>query len=248
MRFEVHIIGCGAALPLPGRNPTAQVINVHEKQFLFDCGEGTQIAMRNDRIRMMRIDHIAISHLHGDHYFGLFGLLSTYSLLGRTRELNLYGPPGLEALIKAQEAAGETVRSYAIRFHTTEMDKPKVLFEDATVQLESFPVRHRIPTTGFLIREKPRIPGVKRDWVKRWQLQPTEILALLISAYDPHNIPLWQVIVQKPSDNQQKQDSDGPLNICHGGAPFALQISGHPYGLQGLLRDFPSVQALLTSR
>lgn len=178
MRFEVHIIGCGAALPLPGRNPTAQVINVHEKQFLFDCGEGTQIAMRNDRIRMMRIDHIAISHLHGDHYFGLFGLLSTYSLLGRTRELNLYGPPGLEALIKAQEAAGETVRSYAIRFHTTEMDEPKVLFEDATVQLESFPVRHRIPTTGFLIREKPRIPGVKRDWVKRWQLQPTEILAL----------------------------------------------------------------------
>ena len=81
MRFEVHILGCGAALPLPGRNPTAQVVNVHEKQFLLDCGEGTQIALRKERIRMMRIDHICISHLHGDHYLGLPGLVSTFNLL-----------------------------------------------------------------------------------------------------------------------------------------------------------------------
>lgn len=127
---------------------------------------------------MMRIDHIAISHLHGDHYFGLFGLLSTYNLLGRTRALNVYGPSALQQLIAAQEAAGETVRGYPLHFHATSTEAPSVLFEDATVRLESFPVRHRIPTTGFLIREKQKEPGVKRAWVSQWDLQPTEILTL----------------------------------------------------------------------
>lgn len=174
----MHILGCGAALPLPGRNPTAQVVNVHEKQFLLDCGEGTQIALRHSRIRMMRIDHICISHLHGDHYFGLFGLLSTFNLLGRTRALKVYGPPALEGLVKAHEAANETVRGYPIDFKVTNTDAPEVLFEDGTVTLESFPVKHRIPTTGFLLREQPKEPGVKREWVRKHALELTEILAL----------------------------------------------------------------------
>jgi len=171
-------LGCGAALPLPGRNPTAQLVNVHEKQFLLDCGEGTQIALRHGRIRMMRIDHIAISHLHGDHYLGLFGLLSTLSLLGRTRALNLYGPPELEALVLAHEKAGESVRGYPLNFKATQTETPELLFEDGSVSLESFPVRHRIPTTGFLLREKPKEPGVKREWIRDWNLSLTEILAL----------------------------------------------------------------------
>ena len=171
-------MGCGAALPLPGRNPTAQVVNVHEKQFLLDCGEGTQIALRHGRIRMMRIDHIAISHLHGDHYLGLFGLLSTLSLLGRTRALNLYGPPELEGLILAHERAGESVMGYPLNFTSTQTDAPALLFEDGSVSLESFPVRHRIPTTGFLLREKPKEPGVKRDWIRKLDLTLTEVLAL----------------------------------------------------------------------
>ena len=99
----MHILGCGAALPLPGRNPTAQLVNVHEKQFLLDCGEGTQISLKQPRIRMMRIEHIAISHLHGDHYFGLPGLLSTFNLLGRTKPLRVYGPEGLEEIIKQHD-------------------------------------------------------------------------------------------------------------------------------------------------
>ena len=178
MRFDVHILGCGAALPLPGRNPTAQVVNVHEKQFLLDCGEGTQIALRHGKIRMMRIDHIAISHLHGDHYLGLFGLLSTFSLLGRTRALNLYGPPELEGLVFAHEKAGESVRGDPLHFKATQTESPETLFEDGSVSLESFPVRHRIPTTGFLLREKPRELGVKRDWIARLDLSLTEILSL----------------------------------------------------------------------
>ena len=174
----MHILGCGAALPLPGRNPTAQLVNVHEKQFLLDCGEGTQIALKQPRIRMMRIEHIAISHLHEDHYFGLPGLLSTFNLLGRTKPLRVYGPEGLEEIIKQHERLSGTVRSYPISFHVTSVEAPEVLFEDGTVRLESFPVRHRIPTTGFLIREQPREPGVKREVVRKMQLVPTEVLAL----------------------------------------------------------------------
>ena len=178
MRFEVHILGCGAALPLPGRNPTAQLINVHEKQFLFDCGEGTQIALRNTRIRMMRIDHICISHLHGDHYLGLPGLVSTFNLLGRTRPLHVYGPPKLKSILDLHQEAGEGRLDFPLHVHATSMEGPEVLFEDASVRLESFPVRHRIPTTGFLLREMPKEPGVKRDWVRRHDLIPSEILAL----------------------------------------------------------------------
>lgn len=174
----MHILGCGAALPLPGRNPTAQLVNVHEKQFLLDCGEGTQLALRHPRIRMMRIDHVAISHLHGDHYLGLFGLLSTFSLLGRERVLHVYGPPELEGLIEAHERASQGVRGYPLHFRSTSMEGPEVLFEDESVRLEAFPVRHRIDTTGFLLREQPREPGVKREWVRRFGLVPSEVLAL----------------------------------------------------------------------
>lgn len=126
----------------------------------------------------MRIDHIAISHLHGDHYLGLFGLLSSFSLLGRTRALNLYGPPELESLVLAHEKAGESVRGYPLNFKATQTETPELLFEDGSVSLESFPVRHRIPTTGFLLREKPKEPGVKREWIRDWNLSLTEILAL----------------------------------------------------------------------
>lgn len=178
MRFEVHILGCGAALPLPGRNPTAQVVNVHEKQFLLDCGEGTQIALRKERIRMMRIDHICISHLHGDHYLGLPGLVSTFNLLGRTRPLHIYGPNRLKEVLDLHQEVGEGRLDFPLHFHPTSSEEPQVLFEDGSVQLESFPVKHRIPTTGFLLREKEREPGVKRDWVRRHDLVPSEILAL----------------------------------------------------------------------
>lgn len=178
MRFDVTILGCGAALPLPGRNPTAQVVNVHEKQFLLDCGEGTQMALRHHKIRMMRIDHIAISHLHGDHYLGLPGLISTYNLFGREKDLHIYGPPRLKEVLDLHQAVGEGWFDFKVHFHPTQTEAPEVLFEDATVKLESFPVRHRIPTTGFILREKEREPGIRRTWVSRHELVPTEILSL----------------------------------------------------------------------
>ena len=178
MRFDVTILGCGAALPLPGRNPTAQVVNVHEKQFLLDCGEGTQMAMRHHKVRLMRIDHIAISHMHGDHYLGLPGLISTFSLFGREKDLHIYGPARLKEVLDLHQEVGESWLDFKVHFHPTTTDGPVVLFEDATVQLESFPVRHRIPTTGFILREKPKEPGIRKDWVKRFNLEPSEILTL----------------------------------------------------------------------
>ena len=165
-------------MPLPGRNPSAQVVNVHEKQFLLDCGEGTQIALRHARVRMMRIDHIAISHLHGDHYLGLPGLVSTFNLLGRERALHVYGPPGLKQVLNLHQQVGEGKLDFPLHFHPTQVEGPEVLHEDKTVTLESFPVRHRIPTTGFILREKAKEPGVKREVVRSCQLIPSEILAL----------------------------------------------------------------------
>ena len=127
---------------------------------------------------MMRIDHICISHLHGDHYLGLPGLVSTFNLLGRTRPLHVYGPPKLKAILDLHQEVGEGRLDFPLHFHSTSTEGPTVLFEDASVRLESFPVRHRIPTTGFLLREMPKEPGVKRDWVRRHALVPSEILAL----------------------------------------------------------------------
>ena len=178
MRFDVTILGCGAALPLPGRNPTSQVVNVHEKQFLLDCGEGTQMALRQNKVRLMRIDHIAISHLHGDHYLGLPGLIATFNLFGREKGLHIYGPPRLKEVLDLHQEVGEGWFDFRVHFHPTQTERAEVLFEDATVKLESFPVRHRIPTTGFLMREKEREPGIRKDWIRRWDLLPTEILCL----------------------------------------------------------------------
>ena len=127
---------------------------------------------------MMRIDHICISHLHGDHYLGLPGLVSTFNLLGRTRPLHVYGPDRLKEVLDLHQEVGEGRLDFPLHFHPTSSEEPQVLFEDGSVQLESFPVKHRIPTTGFLLREKEREPGVKRDWVRRHGLVPSEILAL----------------------------------------------------------------------
>ena len=178
LRFEVHILGCGAALPLPGRNPTAQVVNVHEKQFLLDCGEGTQIALRKERIRMMRIDHICISPT-------CTGTTISVCRGWCPRSISWAGPAHststvrrLKEVLDLHQEVGEGRLDFPLHFHPTSSEEPQVLFEDGSVQLESFPVKHRIPTTGFLLREKEREPGVKRDWVRRHDLVPSEILAL----------------------------------------------------------------------
>ncbi len=157
MIFEVQIIGSNSAISAYGRNPTSQLVKIHNEHLLIDCGEGTQNRMLDFGIKRFKINHIFISHLHGDHYFGLIGLLTTYHLLGRTSPLHIYGPKGLKEIIELQlEAGGKVQLNYPIEFHLTEDSSQHLLLETASFTVSSIPLKHRIPTTGFVIRELPK--------------------------------------------------------------------------------------------
>ncbi|MEN9699367.1 MAG: hypothetical protein RLZZ301_565 [Bacteroidota bacterium] len=158
MSFSVHILGSGAALPTGRRQPTSQYINCNERHILIDCGEGTQQQLRNYGIKLQRIAHICISHLHGDHFFGLPGLLSTMHLLGRDKKLSIYGPAGLENLIRAFLEAGGHPLTFDIQFQVVDPSVQTCVFEDNLIRIEAFALKHRIPTFGYRIleKEKPR--------------------------------------------------------------------------------------------
>jgi len=152
--FEVTILGSGAALPTYRRNPTSQYIVCNDRHILIDCGEGTQMQIRKYSIRFQRISHILISHLHGDHFFGLVGLLSTMHLLGRDRGITIYGPEELEGIIRSQlEIAGARL-DFDLAFVRLNGKEAKLIFEDNLIEIHTFPLKHRIPTKGFVIREK----------------------------------------------------------------------------------------------
>ncbi len=154
MRFEVTLLGTGAALPAQGRSPSAQVVRADEALYLVDCGEGTQERLRQAGLNFMRIGHVFISHLHGDHYFGLMGLLSTMHLLGRTQELHVHGPAPLKPIIDIQLQASATWLRYPLRFHPLADDSPREVWQDERLVVTSLPLRHRLPTTGFLFRQR----------------------------------------------------------------------------------------------
>ncbi|MBI9059259.1 MAG: ribonuclease Z [Labilibaculum sp.] len=164
MKFELTILGSNSALPTTKRFPTAQVLNVLERFFLIDCGEGTQIQMKRFKIPMSRINHIFISHMHGDHIFGLIGLLSTFSLQGRKNELHIYGHSKLEKLIRFQLELLESKVEYTLIFHNIFGTEVQTLFEDDAVQIQSFPLKHgAMPCAGFLFKEKDRPRTLKAD-------------------------------------------------------------------------------------
>lgn len=162
-KFEVTILGSSAALPTRNRNLPAQVVNYRDRLFLIDCGEGTQMHLKRNRIRMGRINHIFISHLHGDHFYGLIGLVSTYHLLGRKEALHVYGPEPLQHIIRVQLEASQTTLLYPLVFHTTQHTAPEEIFNDGRISVTSFPLLHRVPTTGFLFREQPHPKKLLRD-------------------------------------------------------------------------------------
>jgi len=147
-------LGCGSATPTLQRNPTAQVINILERHFLIDCAEGTQLQMRKYGIKFQKINHIFISHLHGDHYLGLVGFISTLHLLGRTKDLHIYGPEALGEIIFTQLKASSSYLSYHIEFHPLNSKKSELIFEDKLVTVRTIPLKHRIYCNGFLIEEK----------------------------------------------------------------------------------------------
>jgi len=166
MRFEVTILGSNSATPLFGRNQTAQILNCNETLCLIDCGEGTQLQLQRYGIKANRIRYIFISHLHGDHYLGLVGLLSSMHLNGRKDELFLFGPEGLKEIIDIQLRYSETVLRYPLNFQPTNPDVAEVICSDSNLEVESFPLSHRIPCTGFLFKEKQRLPKINKEAVE----------------------------------------------------------------------------------
>ena len=154
--FEIHILGCGSALPTTRHNASSQIVKIGNKQFLIDCGEGTQLQLRHSHIHFSFINHIFISHLHGDHTFGLIGLISTFGMLGRTAPLHIYADAMLEKLMKPQLGFYCKDMKYPIFFHNIDTTKHYIIFEDNTTTIEALPLDHRIPCCGFLIKEKPK--------------------------------------------------------------------------------------------
>jgi len=162
-QFELTILGCSSATPTSTRNPTAQLLQVAGRFFLIDCGEATQIQLRKYKIKFQRIDHIFISHLHGDHYLGLMGLLSSMHLLGRTKDLWIYCPAGLDEIIQVQLKHSATVLNYPIHFRFHDAGKQELLFEDEKVSVQTILLNHRIPCCGFLFREKKKPRSLNRE-------------------------------------------------------------------------------------
>lgn len=163
MSFKLTVLGCSSATPTLERHSSAQVLNVNERLFLIDCGEGAQIQMRRFRLKFQRIDHIFISHLHGDHYLGLMGLLFTFHLLGRNKELHLYADSDLKEILDMQLEISQTTLVYTLIFHPLNCSISEKIYEDEQVSVHTIPMEHRIPTAGFLFREKPKDRKIKKE-------------------------------------------------------------------------------------
>jgi ribonuclease Z len=178
MTFEITILGCGAAAPTSRHNPTSQVVNIHDKLYLVDCGEATQMQLRKFKVRFQRINHVFISHLHGDHYLGLMGLISSMHLLGRKSTLHIFGPQGLKELIELNLKVSHTFLEYTLEYHSTETDSKMLIMEDRTIKVYSIPLKHRIDCFGFVFEEKSRPPKIKKEVISKYKLQPSEVVEL----------------------------------------------------------------------
>lgn len=152
--MKLTILGCHSATPRWDANPTAQVLEIKGHLFLIDCAEGTQVQLRKFKVKFSRIKHIFISHLHGDHFFGLVGLISTFRLLGRDSELHIYGPKGIKEAMTLQLKLGKSWTDYPLLFHELDGNEPQLLYEDDQVSVTTIPLNHRIYTNGFLFQEK----------------------------------------------------------------------------------------------
>ena len=153
--MQLTILGCHSATPRANAHPTAQILDMNGELMLIDCGEGTQVLLRKHKIKFSRIRHIFISHLHGDHYFGLIGLLSTFSLLSRTAELHIHAPKALEEIIKLQLKASQAYTSYPIIYHHLSSNHSEVILDTEKLSVETVPLSHRVYTNGFLFKAKP---------------------------------------------------------------------------------------------
>lgn len=161
--FKVHILGCGSALPTLRHNPSSQVVEIRGKFFMVDCGEGTQTQLRRSKIKFTKINAVFISHAHGDHCFGLIGMISTFGMLGRTAPLHVYAPAGLREIMKKQIEYFCNGFEYEVIFHDVDTSANKIIYEDRSLSVETVPLSHRMPCSGYIFREKPTLPHILRD-------------------------------------------------------------------------------------
>ncbi|MBR5833921.1 MAG: ribonuclease Z [Bacteroidales bacterium] len=175
MNFTLNVLGTASALPTTERYPSAQVLNVRGRLFMIDCGEGAQIQLRKSGVSFLRIEHICLSHIHGDHIFGLFGLLSTMAMLGRTAPINIYAPKSFAPILEFFKTRfGEGIL-YDINYVVLEMTSPEVVYENRNVELLAFPLNHRVETFGYIIREKMPQFNVHKDAIAKYDLTLSEI-------------------------------------------------------------------------
>lgn len=179
--FSVTVLGCGSALPTIRHNGSAQLVNIHDKYFLVDCAEATQVALRRQRVHFARLNQIFITHLHGDHCFGLPGLISTLGLLGRTAPLHLYGPMDIERVFRPLLDYFCQHLGYEVCFHP--IDEPGLVYEDRTVEVHAFPLNHRVPCFGFLFKEKPLPPHIRPEKVEEYGI-PISYMHLIKAGND----------------------------------------------------------------
>ena len=168
--FEVHILGCGSALPTTRHNASTQVVRIGNRQYMIDCGEGAQLQLRKSHIHFSFINHIFISHLHGDHCFGLIGLISTFGLLGRTSPLHIHAPEPLHEIMQPQLDFFCKDLAYRVEFHTIDTQKNSVIYEDNSITVETIPQKHRIPCCGFLFKEKPKKRHIRGDMMEYYNI------------------------------------------------------------------------------
>ncbi|HRL71267.1 MAG: ribonuclease Z [Flavobacterium sp.] len=169
--MKLTILGCYAATPRTFTNPTSQILEIKNRLFLIDCGEGTQVQLRKNKIRFSKINHIFISHLHGDHFFGLVGLVSTFTLLNRTTDLHIYGPKGIKEVIKVQLRLSNSWTNYDLFFHELESLESEIIFEDDKVLVKTIPLKHRVYTNGFLFQEKVGERKLNLDAVQNYEIE-----------------------------------------------------------------------------
>jgi len=192
--FSVTILGSNSAIPTLHRKPTSQLLNLNERLYLIDCGEGTQVELRRNHVKFLRIKAIFISHMHGDHYFGLIGLLNSMHLLGRTKPLVIVAPEELKRIIHIQLLAANTRLSFEWEFRPLTPNSHTVVFEDSALRVQNFPVKHRIPCHGYLFKEQEREPHMKKEMIAKYSIPAVDIVkikkgggfALNDGTYIPH--------------------------------------------------------------
>ena len=173
--FKVYILGCGSALPTLRHNPSSQIVELRDKQFMVDCGEGTQLQLRRSKINFTRIGHVFISHLHGDHCFGLIGMISSFGMLGRTAPLHIYAHGDLEPLLRQQLDYFCQGLEFKVEMHPIDPTQNKVIYEDKSLTVTTIPLEHRVPCCGFLFREKELLPHIRRDMIDMYGIPLSQI-------------------------------------------------------------------------